>query len=130
MPILQLILSGKDVFLSLLIIVYHYLWFISITSNNSISAPLIAQLEKNFTNGYNKLITGGELLKITCDKISDIQQNLSGKVIYPECEDCDKLMDFYTQNGFNFFAKRYLDKHEQPDTKSEYLMQLIKYVNT
>jgi len=76
------------------------------------------------------LITGGELLKITCDKISDIQQNLSGKVIYPECEDCDKLMDFYTQNGFNFFAKRYLDKHEQPDTKSEYLMQLIKYVNT
>lgn len=29
----------------------------------NISAPLIAQLSKNFTNDYNKLISGSELLK-------------------------------------------------------------------
>ena len=31
------------------------------------SAPLIAQLGKNFNNGCNKLITGDELLKLACD---------------------------------------------------------------
>ena len=32
------------------------------------TAPLIAQLGKNFTNSYNKLITGDELLAIACEK--------------------------------------------------------------
>lgn len=95
----------------------------------NISAPLIAQLGKNFTDGYNKLITGDELLKIASDKIYDIQQSLSGKVIFLECEDCEKLMEFYISNGFQCFAKRELDKHEQANTANKYLMQLIKYVS-
>lgn len=32
------------------------------------SAPLIAQLGKNFTNGYNNLITGDELLALACKR--------------------------------------------------------------
>lgn len=94
----------------------------------NITAPLVAQLGKNFTNGYNKLITGAELLKIACDKVQEIQQNLGGKVIYLECDDCDKLLEFYRNNGFYCFHKREKDKHEQSKGSPLYLMQLLKYV--
>jgi len=39
----------------------------------SLSAPLIAQLGKNYNKEYNKLITGDELLKMACDKVKEIQ---------------------------------------------------------
>jgi len=94
-----------------------------------ITAPLLAQLGKNFNNGYDRLISGDELLKIACDKIYDIQLNLGGKVIYVECEDNEKLMEFYKSNGFRFFAKRTLDKHERSNTDSTELMQLLRYEN-
>ena len=51
----------------------------------TIPAPLIAQLGKNFTNEYNKLISGDELLKLAIDKVSLFQQQLGGKVVYIEC---------------------------------------------
>lgn len=94
-----------------------------------ITAPLIAQLGKSFLNGYCKLISGDELLKMACDKIYQFQQDLGGKVIYLECEDEEKLLEFYITNGFIPFTKRELDKHEQADTNCKYLMQLIKYVS-
>lgn len=34
-----------------------------------IVAPLIAQLGKNYANGYNKLITGDELLAMALEKL-------------------------------------------------------------
>lgn len=37
------------------------------TKAYKISAPLIAQLGKNFTDGYNKLISGDELLTMACN---------------------------------------------------------------
>lgn len=37
-----------------------------------ISAPLIAQLGKNFAPGCDGLITGDELLKLACDTIKEI----------------------------------------------------------
>lgn len=37
------------------------------TKAYKISAPLIAQLSKNFTDGYNKLISGDELLTMACN---------------------------------------------------------------
>jgi hypothetical protein len=53
----------------------------------SLSAPLIGQMGKNFTNGYNSLITGNELLLLACDKVRKIQLELGGKIVYLECED-------------------------------------------
>ncbi|ADZ83602.1 hypothetical protein [Cellulosilyticum lentocellum] len=94
-----------------------------------IPAPLIAQLGKNYTNGLNGLITGDELLKLACDKISIVQQDVGGKVVYLECEEKQKLIDFYSENGFVSFGKRSLDKDEVDKMDGKYLIQMLKYMD-
>ncbi|KXA14271.1 hypothetical protein [Clostridium perfringens] len=94
----------------------------------NITAPLIAQLGKNFTNGLNNLITGDELLKMACDKIKAIQINIGGKVTYIECEDKPKLLEFYGDNGFVNFGRRYLDNDEKDELSGNYLVQMLKYL--
>lgn len=90
----------------------------------TISAPLIAQLSKNFTNGYNKLISGDELLQLAVDVISDIQLSIGGKVVYIECEDKISLLRFYERNSFIQFSKRELDKNDKIEGK--YLIQMLR----
>lgn len=90
-------------------------------------APLIGQLGKNYNHDYNKLITGDELLKIAFDDIKIAQQILGGKIVYLECEDNERLVDFYTSNGFVMFDKRSLDADET-DIEGEYLLQMLKYI--
>ena len=92
------------------------------------SAPLIAQLGKNYANGYNKLITGDELLAEACDKIGRIQLDLGGKFAYLECEDKSCLIDFYTRNGFCDFDTRELDPDETDKLEGESLVQMLKYI--
>lgn len=92
-----------------------------------VSLPLIGQLGKNYTNGYNQLITGDELLKMACDMIRETQLILSGKMAYLECEDIPKLVDFYKLNGFYPFAHRNMDREERGLANSEYLVQLLRY---
>lgn len=92
-----------------------------------ISAPLIAQLSKNFTNNYNELITGTELLELACQEVRRSQAILGGKIVYLECEDKFKLIDFYSRYGFREFAKRNLDKDERSKMTGEYLVQMLKY---
>ena len=94
-----------------------------------LSAPLIAQLGKNFSNGYNELITGDELLKLACDKVSRLQMEVGGCFAYVECEDKYKLTDFYSRNGFCQFDKRKLDKDETDKLEGEYLVQMLKYIH-
>lgn len=94
-----------------------------------LSAPLIAQLGKNYKNNYNKLITGDELLNEACDKISRIQFELGGRFAYLECEDKIKLTDFYSRNGFCNFDIRKLDKDETDKLSGEYLVQMLKYIH-
>ncbi len=93
-------------------------------------APLIGQLSKNFFNGYDKLITGDELLKLACDKVKAIQGEIGGRVVYLECEDNPKLVDFYSSNGFVRFGKRKLDRDEVGLMQGEYLVQLLKYLKS
>jgi len=85
-----------------------------------ISAPLIAQLGKNYQNGYNKLISGDELLKMACEKIQQIQLAVGGKVAYLECEDQPRLIQFYSDNGFREFDRRLADD-------GTVLVQMIRY---
>ena len=92
-----------------------------------IAAPLIGQLGKNFAHGYNDLISGDELLKMACDKIFKILWEVGGKMAYLECEDKEKLLNFYTSNGFWQFGKRRLERDET-NLEGEYLIQLIKYI--
>lgn len=93
-----------------------------------LTAPLIAQLGKNFANGYNKLITGDELLSEACNKISRVQFDLGGRFAYVECEDKPALVEFYTENGFVDFDQRKLDADETERLSGDYLVQLLKYI--
>lgn len=92
------------------------------------TAPLIGQLGKNYTNEYNKLITGDELLQIACDKVKSVQVDMGGKFTYLECEDKPVLTDFYERNGFFNFGIRQLDADEKNDFETTYLVQLLKYL--
>lgn len=93
-----------------------------------LSTPLIAQLGKNYTDGLDKLITGDELLKLACEKVARIQFDLGGKLVYLECEDKPKLLDFYASNGFCEFDRRLLDRDET-GIDGEYLVQMLKYIH-
>lgn len=94
----------------------------------NIPAPLIAQLGKNFTDDYNNLITGDELLDLACREVKRAQTIIGGKTVYIECEDKPKLIDFYERNGFISFGKRNLDKDERDKMDGQYLIQMIKYL--
>lgn len=91
-------------------------------------APLIAQLGKNYHNGYNELISGDELLCEACDKIRRLQIDVGGKFAYLECEDKPKLIDFYSRNGFCEFDQRLLDRDEVDKLDGKYLVQMLKYI--
>ena len=91
------------------------------------SAYLIGQLSKNYSNQYDKLISGDELLKMATDKLSAIQQEIGGKIIYLECEDNEKLIEFYSRNGFVTFGKRTLEKDETELMNGKYLIQMLRY---
>ena len=92
-----------------------------------ISAPLIAQLGKNFAHGYNTLITGDELLQLACDRVKAVHMLVGGKIAYLECEPKAALMDFYARNGFAVFSERPLDADEHGVLQGDRLMQLLKY---
>ena len=90
------------------------------TKMTILSAPLIAQLGKNYANGYDQLITGDELLKMACETIQKTQLAVGGKVAYLECAPVAGLIHFYEENGFRVFSERKTDDDEQ-------LVQMIRY---
>lgn len=72
-----------------------------------LSAYLIAQFGKNFTDGVNNRITGKELMQIAIDKVKELQYMLGGMVTFIEAEQNNKLLDFYKeQNHFKEFDTR------------------------
>lgn len=93
-----------------------------------IAAPLIAQLGKNYSDGYDKLITGDELLFLACKQIAQVQEVIGGKIVYLECEDNPRLINFYESNGFVNFGTRQLDPDEKEFLKGKYLIQMLKYL--
>lgn len=93
-----------------------------------LSAPLIAQLGKNYTDDLNKQITGADLLQMAINKVKIAQVILGGKVVYIECEDTPRLLEFYKQNGFIIFGKREKDSEDADRVKGSHLMQLLKYL--
>lgn len=92
------------------------------------SAPLIGQLGKNFAHNYNQLISGDELLYLALEKVKEMQYIVGGKIVYLECEDKGSLLDFYSENGFVNFGRRYLDRDETDKLSGEYLVQMLKYM--
>jgi len=89
-----------------------------------VAVPLIGQLGKNYSNGCDNLITGDELLRLALDKVEDAQRIINGKMVYVECEDTSRLLDFYSRNGFS----RMEGQRAFSDTKrEEHLVQMVRY---
>ena len=72
----------------------------------TMSAYLIAQLGKNYTNGVNNMITGKELIELAWNVIEDAQYMLGGMVAFLEAENEEKLLSFYRGNRFSQFDTR------------------------
>ena len=72
----------------------------------TMSAYLIAQLGKNYTNGVNNKITGEELIELAWAVIEDAQYMLGGMVTFLEAENEEKLLSFYRGNRFSQFDTR------------------------
>lgn len=97
------------------------------TDTYTMSSPLIAQLGKNYANGYNQLITGDELFTFALEKVSEIHFLGGGKIVYLECEETENLIRFYQRHGFVTFGKRPLDGDERGLMQSRHLVQMLKY---
>lgn len=80
--------------------------FDSQTQTYTMSAYLIAQLGKNYTNGGNKEITGAELLELAWNVIEDMQYMGGGMVVFLEANDEESLLSFYQDNKFRQFDTR------------------------
>lgn len=91
----------------------------------NVSALLIGQLGRNYK--YPKLISGDELLNMAIDTLRTVQSLVGGKFVYLECEDVDKLKEFYIRNGFQIFGERSLDRDET-DFSGHILIQLLRYL--
>ena len=89
----------------------------------TMSAYLIAQLGKNFTNGADKKITGEELLALAWDKIKEIQYLGGGVVTFLEAENEEKLLSFYRDNRFSQFDTRQTASDAE---ESHELVQLLR----
>lgn len=89
----------------------------------TMSAYLIAQLGKNYTNGVNDKITGKELVELAWTVIEDAQYMLGGIVTFLEAENEEKLLSFYRDNRFSQFDTR----QTASDTdESRELVQLLR----
>ena len=89
----------------------------------TMSAYLIAQLGKNFSESGGTEITGAELLKLAWDKIKEIQYLGGGVVTFLEAENEEKLLSFYRDHRFSQFDTR----QTASDTdESHELVQLLR----
>lgn len=90
----------------------------------TLSAYLIAQLGKNFTNGNNEKIAGDQLLQAAVETIKELQYMIGGMVYFLEAENKSELSEFYEhKSGF----KRFATKEVKTGTDAEHtLIQYLK----
>ncbi len=89
----------------------------------TMSAYLIAQLGKNYTNGVNDKIAGKDLVELAWTVIEDAQYMLGGTVTFLEAENEEKLLSFYRNNRFSQFDTRQTAVDED---ESHELVQLLR----
>lgn len=93
------------------------------TKSYTMSAYLIAQIGKNYTNDACKRITGAELLELAWSVIEDMQYMGGGMVVFLEANDEEKLLTFYQDNKFRQFDTRLTASN--PENRHE-LVQLLR----
>ena len=78
------------------------------TGDYTASVYLIAQIGKNYAIEEQLQISGGDLLNMALDKLRTAQDLVGGKLVLVEREaDRDKLLTFYSANGFKSWNARY-----------------------
>lgn len=71
-----------------------------------LSAVLIGQISKNYTNTLNATISGSDLLFIALETIKVVYKCIGLDLIYLECKDIDQLKNFYETNGFLLYTNK------------------------
>ena len=99
--------------------------FDSQTNSYTMSAYLIAQLGKNYTDGRNKEITGAELLELAWSVIEDMQYMGGGMVVFLEANNEEKLLSFYRDNKFRQFDTRLTASKEAEPHELVQLLRLL-----
>lgn len=95
------------------------------TQTYTMSAYLIAQIGKNFTNGANEKITGAELLEAAWNKVEEIQYQAGGVVTFLEANNDAKLLAFYNDNRFVKFDTRQTVSRDQEPHELVQLLRLL-----
>jgi len=74
------------------------------TEQNSyeIKSYLLGQLGRNYSEVAMKanLANGDDLLTLSYSKIKEAHNLVGGRILYLECDNYPKLIEFYTRNGF------------------------------
>ena len=73
-----------------------------------VSAFLIAQFGKNYSEDASAL-SGNTLMQSAIDVLKKVQHDVGGGIVYLECEDNAKLLQFYTNdtNCYRQFGERF-----------------------
>jgi hypothetical protein len=90
----------------------------------TMSAYLIAQLGRNFTQGLDENITGAELLELAWSEIESTQYKCGGMVVFIEAENHVKLKSFYEANRFQSFDTRQISSSEEKHELVQFLRLL------
>jgi len=90
----------------------------------SVSAFLIAQFGKNYAVENGQGISGNVLMDLAYDTLVEVQHQIGGGVAFLECEDKEKLIQFYESetNGFRRFGERY------SETDNVKYIQLMRFL--
>lgn len=68
-----------------------------------IKGYLLGQLGKNFSDEARSAncCSGNDLLQLAYRKIAEAHRIVGGRILYLECENVEKIINFYKANGFN-----------------------------
>lgn len=89
----------------------------------TMSAYLIAQIGKNYSENNEKMIAGSDLLELAWAKIKETQYMFGGIVVFLETENKENLLSFYRNSHFSQF-----DTRQTTSNKNEphQLLQLLR----
>ena len=77
------------------------------TGNYTASAFLLAQFGKNYGVDNGKRISGSEMMKYVDIILLDVQRRIGGGIMYLDCEDKEKLKEFYERENFKKSGERF-----------------------
>ena len=79
-------------------------------------AVLIGQLGKNYD--YKDKITGLEIIYSVFDAIYEVQKIVGSRIVFLECQNHEKIINFYANNGFVFLQ----------NSSDDMYIQMIRYL--